>query len=287
MPNSSERRGAREFGEPGEWSSKRGLPTTPLGVDQALAMEVVRERQRVFETREEPEARWQQVAGFLGLPVLIDEQGQRVRPWLTATLIAACCAVSISMWKDDWGPGGAAESLGIVGGVGVVEFLERAILSSLAHASVPHLLVDAYFLWVFGSVVEATLGKLRCALLLFTAAVLSAVVHVLATSHPEVPVIGARGAISGAIAWYALKFPRNRIALLLAPALVSRTWLDLPAPRVLAIWLAFQIAAFALFGSTPALTTSLGGVLAGALFWLATRKSPRGDVLTPALRRAN
>jgi membrane associated rhomboid family serine protease len=247
-------------------------PQSTADAEQALAIAMVGERQRMIERFAEPDARWTRAAGVLRLPV-VDDEGVRTAPaWMTYTLIASCCAISISMWKDDWGPGGAAESLGVVGGLGSVEFVRRCFTSFFAHAGLWHLVVNAYFLSAFGGVAERSLGRTIYAVLLAIASIAGAGLHLALTDHPEIPLIGASSGISGVLAWFALHHPRRRIALAFGWPIWSTSWVHVSARSAFAGWFAIQLASAVLFDAQIAYTAHIGGALAGAFFWLAQKQ---------------
>ncbi|UAJ79554.1 rhomboid family intramembrane serine protease [Leifsonia sp. ZF2019] len=72
----------------------------------------------------------------------------------------------------------------------------RLLTSVFAHASIIHILLNMYTLWIFGSVLEPMLGRLRF-LGLFLISGFAGSVGVLMLSSPLQPVVGASGAIFG------------------------------------------------------------------------------------------
>jgi membrane associated rhomboid family serine protease len=90
------------------------------------------------------------------------------------------------------------------------------VLSSLfLHGSVPHLLGNVVFLWVFGDNVEGALGHVTFAILYTLAGLVAGLVHILAFASSTLPTIGASGAIAGVLGAYVLLFPRAQVRVLL------------------------------------------------------------------------
>jgi membrane associated rhomboid family serine protease len=119
---------------------------------------------------------------------------------------------------------------------------------------------------VFGDNVEEVLGRFNFALLLFVAGALGAATHgVLGDSH--VPLVGASGALSGVIVFYAMKFPDAKLRYF---RLWSGRWITMPASLALGLWVFSQLfASSSLIGgrSDLSLLAHLGGATVGFGFW--------------------
>jgi rhomboid family protein len=104
----------------------------------------------------------------------------------------------------------------------------QLLTSSFLHATVMHLLLNMFALYVFGRDVERVLGSSRY-LRLYIASVLSAalvqlaVVSFTAPGHVY-PTIGASGGVFGVLLAFAMLFPR-RIVTLLFPPIPMPAWL--------------------------------------------------------------
>ncbi|MGH1550067.1 rhomboid family intramembrane serine protease [Leifsonia poae] len=72
----------------------------------------------------------------------------------------------------------------------------RMFTSIFAHANILHLLLNMYTLFIFGSVLEPMLGRVRY-LALFLISGFAGSLGVLLIASPVVPVVGASGAIFG------------------------------------------------------------------------------------------
>jgi membrane associated rhomboid family serine protease len=104
----------------------------------------------------------------------------------------------------------------------------QLLTSSFLHATVMHLLLNMFALYVFGRDVERVLGSSRY-LRLYTASVLSAalvqlaVVSFTAPGHAY-PTIGASGGVFGVLLAFAMLFP-GRIVTPLFPPIPMPAWL--------------------------------------------------------------
>jgi len=81
-----------------------------------------------------------------------------------------------------------------------------------------HLGWNMFFLWLFGSVLEDALGKLRYAIIYFASGLVAALVHglIVAVFMPQmatVPAIGASGAVAGVMGVFAVRFYKNKVKI--------------------------------------------------------------------------
>lgn len=111
------------------------------------------------------------------------------------------------------------------------------VLWMFAHASVPHLALNAITLWSFGKPVERELGPAQTLALFMVAALAGVMMQSIVTPH--VPVMGASAGILGLIATFAMRKPKVRIGL---PLLMFPGPIVLAAIAVLTtICLAFEL----------------------------------------------
>ncbi len=107
------------------------------------------------------------------------------------------------------------------------------ILTSLfLHGGLLHLAGNMLFLYIFGDNVENRLGRWRFLLVYLLCGVCACLFFAFFAATPEVPLIGASGAIFGVLGCYFLWFPRNRVRCFLLFFLIY-----LPARLVLAFYL--------------------------------------------------
>ena len=92
-------------------------------------------------------------------------------------------------------------------------------------------------------------------------------------ARPPIPLVGASGAISGLIAFYALRFPGARLALVFR--LFWRfAFLKVPVIVAAVVWLLLQVlGAFSQRGGCTRVSAfaHLGGFAVGVAFWAAGR----------------
>jgi len=213
-----------------------------------------------------PEHWWEILPALLGLPIEYDNKELQHKPiatWLLSAVIAAVSIIAFFNLKS------AVENWGLV----PAEFLRHYgltfISSFLLHGGIFHLVGNLYFLIVFGDNVEDVLGKGRYLLLLFVAALAGDVAHILAERSSTIPCIGASGGISAVIAYYALRFPRTHIGLIM-----FFRWVRLPVIILFLLWVGEQcfVAYLQMAGfSSVSAFAHLGGAAVGVFFWLLTR----------------
>lgn len=217
---------------------------------------------------------WHWIPAFLGLPVE-DEQplGRRqenAKPWFTWTLAIGVTLVSLLAMFD---LRAVVEAYGLI----PAEF-DRLngltwLTSFFLHGGLLHLLGNMYFLVVFGDNVEKCLGTLEFFMLLVLATLCGDFVHILLDPDSTVPCIGASGGISGVIAFYALRFPKQRLAVMFW-FLVKTFWWRMGAFWMFAIWVILQgiIAGQQIAGmSQVSGGAHLGGALVGVVAWALWR----------------
>lgn len=143
----------------------------------------------------------------------------------------------------------------------------QIVTTAFLHGDFFHLLFNMFGLWMFGGVVEQTLGSRRF-LTLYAVCVLGAsLLQLGVVSYPVMtdvpgsyfPTVGASGGVLGVLAAFAVLYPNQPIFLLFLP---------IPIP---AKWFVLGYAAIDLFGgfgfsnSNIAHFAHLGGMLAGFL----------------------
>ena len=134
------------------------------------------------------------------------------------------------------------------------------LTSVFLHAGFRHLYGNMIFLAIFGRGVERAMGPARFLGFYLIAGILPAMVQVFTASQPDLPHVGASGAVSGVLGGFLLLFPFRPMSLLaltaIHPALLGlflMTWLARVNPQLLRIpafiyllpWFGIQI-----FGST-------------------------------------
>ena len=149
------------------------------------------------------------------------------------------------------------------------------LTSMFLHGGWLHLILNMWFLWIFGDNVEDTLGAVRYLLFYLLCGLAAALTQFASQPDSAVPMLGASGAIAGVLGAYAVLFPRARV-LTLVPIFFFIRIMELPAVLILGYWFLLQIvsgsleAATATHGGT-AIWAHVGGFLAGMILILVMR----------------
>lgn len=146
------------------------------------------------------------------------------------------------------------------------------LTSMFLHGGWMHLIGNMWFLWVFGSRVEDTLGALKYLAYYLLCGVAAAFVHLLFNVGSLVPTLGASGAIAGVMGGFMLLYPRARIVTLIF-IIFFVTTMEVPAALLLIYWFVIQlfsglstVGRFALHDAGGvAWFAHVGGFLAGML----------------------
>jgi membrane associated rhomboid family serine protease len=161
----------------------------------------------------------------------------------------------------------------------------RSVLYSMfLHGGWLHILGNMLFLWVFGNNVEDRMGRLRFLLFYLFCGYVAAYGFAYGNPTSTTTMVGASGAIAGALGAYLVWFPRARVTSLVPIAIVMFP-LRLPAWLVLGGWFLLQW----LYSSGTAVASGAGvaylahvyGFLAGAVIALLFRpRALRGARVT-------
>lgn len=130
-----------------------------------------------------------------------------------------------------------------------------------------HIFVNMLVLFIFGPLVERTIGKIHFVLLYFGAGVFSVLFYILTTGITSVPLVGASGAIFSIMAVYGLLYPKEIIIVMGIPMPALLAVVGLTGVQIL-----FGVAGS---GGNIAYFGHLGGIIAGAAFvvyWKAMRR---------------
>ena len=132
--------------------------------------------------------------------------------------------------------------------------------------------------WIFGDQIEHLLGRGRFIVFYLLCGLAASVAQILYSPDGVVPSLGASGAIAGVLGAYMVKFPRNRVRVL-----VGRGVTTMPALLVLGLWIVLQF--FAQVGTPASEATGvaymahIGGFVAGiVLVMVMAGGRPRAHV---------
>ena len=130
------------------------------------------------------------------------------------------------------------------------------------HANLPHIFFNMYSLWMFGGVIERTLGRNRFLVFYFISGIgagLCQILMQLFTADSDLAAtIGASGACYGILLAFGLLYPNQKIYLLIPPIPIKAKWLVI-GYAILEAYLAFNT------NSNIAHLAHLGGMLFGLL----------------------
>lgn len=133
--------------------------------------------------------------------------------------------------------------------------------SMFLHGNVWHLVLNMWFLWVFGDNLESRLGKFRFLAFYLLCGIGGAILYALAMSDPSQAVIGASGAISGVLGGYLVLFPKNKIRTFLFFCVAS-----IPAVIYIFVWFLLQLFSTSALDTSVSYFSHIGGFVTGILF---------------------
>jgi len=151
--------------------------------------------------------------------------------------------------------------------------------SMFVHGGLFHVGGNMLYLWIFGNNVEDAMGKLRFLVFYVLCGVAAAGAQYLSDPPSAVPMVGASGAVSGALGAYLLLFPSARVWTLVIFGFFWRL-VPIPALVVLGFWIVVQVAnGLFTFGSGEpggvAFLAHVGGFVAGMALGMLFRQRPR------------
>jgi membrane associated rhomboid family serine protease len=142
------------------------------------------------------------------------------------------------------------------------------LTSMFLHGGFLHIIMNMWFLYIFGDNIEDRLGHIRYLVFYLVCGVAAGLVHLFTNWNSNIPTIGASGAISGVMGAYLLLYPRSKI-LTLIPIFFFFQFVEIPAFIFLGFWLLLQLFSA---GLTPrnvggiAFWAHIGGFVAGLIF---------------------
>lgn len=152
------------------------------------------------------------------------------------------------------------------------------LTSMFLHSTIPHLLGNMLFLWIFGDNVEDFYGHITYLFFYLICGIGSGILHVAFNLYSTVPALGASGAISGVMGAYILLYPRAQVL----------TWLffiffvPLPAVVFLGLWFVLQtLSAIGSLGTLGSRVNLHGGVA----WWAHVGGFLLGMLITMAAKR--
>ncbi len=146
-------------------------------------------------------------------------------------------------------------------------YMPDLLTAMFIHAGLLHLLFNMYFLWIFGDNVEERMGARRYLLFYLLGGVAAFLIHAVFTSRPDMPVVGASGAISAIMGAYLVLFPNKKLYQVL-----FFIRFKMSVAFYLVLWLGIQVVSSASGIPGVAWFAHIGGFVSGAVaMWLMQR----------------
>lgn len=156
--------------------------------------------------------------------------------------------------------------------------------SMFLHGSILHLVVNMWFLWLFGDNIEYNLGRIRYVLFYFLGGAIASLVNSFLSMafYQNIPTIGASGAISALLGGYLLLFPRNRIKAFFL-LFITPVFFDVPAFIYIGLWFALELVSVFSVGAFTMIAywAHVGGFIGGIFLIMALkRRISRADYIS-------
>jgi membrane associated rhomboid family serine protease len=121
------------------------------------------------------------------------------------------------------------------------------VTSMFLHGGFLHILGNMVFLWVFGDNVEDVFGHIGYLLIYLLSGIVGGLAQYMLSPNSEIPMLGASGAVAGALGAYFVFFPHHRIrTFVFIPPFITMTTIS--AGFMLGYWVLLQIvSSFGLF----------------------------------------
>jgi membrane associated rhomboid family serine protease len=155
---------------------------------------------------------WYLLQLFTAVPVEVYNPRRRL-PVVCLSLLAACIAVFfVEVAATMAGDAHFTERWGLVpSALAHGGHVDAVVTYMFLHGGLAHLAGNAWFLWTFGDNVEDRVGRVRFLLLYLACGVVGGLAHAVMTATPNVPLVGASGAIAGLMGAYLAMFPRAQL----------------------------------------------------------------------------
>ncbi|MGZ5052476.1 MAG: rhomboid family intramembrane serine protease [Methylobacter sp.] len=150
---------------------------------------------------------------------------------------------------------------------GYLSFLTSLFL----HGNWLHLIMNMWFLWIFGDNVEDRMGHVPYLIFYLICGLLATFLQWYFDPFLAIPVVGASGAIAGVLAAYFFIYPLERVVVWV-PILFLPIVIHVPAITFLGLWMLVQ-----LYSATTAML--FGGVAVDVAWWAHLGGFITGSVL--------
>ena len=142
------------------------------------------------------------------------------------------------------------------------------LTSMFLHGGFLHIIMNMWFLYIFGDNIEDRLGHIRYLIFYLFCGVAAGLIHLFTNWNSNVPTIGASGAISGVMGAYLLLYPRSKILTLIFIFFFIQ-FIEIPAFIFLGIWILLQLLSASFTPNNVggvAFWAHIGGFVAGLIF---------------------
>jgi membrane associated rhomboid family serine protease len=134
------------------------------------------------------------------------------------------------------------------------------LTNTFMHGGWLHLILNMWFLWIFGPAMEARLGRFWFAAMYLGGAVAASFVHLITHLDSAEPALGASGAIAAVIAAYAVTYPTARVITIIPIFIVVPLFIPIPAILFAGFWFILQV----IQGSSELVSPGMAG---GVAWW--------------------
>jgi membrane associated rhomboid family serine protease len=132
------------------------------------------------------------------------------------------------------------------------------------HGGLLHLAGNMWFLWIFGDNIEDRLGHFRFLLFYFLCGLVATASELAINPESQLPMIGASGAVAGALGAYLRFYPKARVQALV-PIFIFIQFIEVPAVLFLGLWFISQLLGLTSGGGGIAWFAHIFGFLTGLL----------------------
>ncbi len=150
------------------------------------------------------------------------------------------------------------------------------LTSMFLHGGWLHLIFNMWFLWLAGTVLEDTWGRVLYPSFYLSAGVLATIIHGISSAGSYAPTIGASGAVAGLLGAFLVRFPKTKIQMMWFLFLGFRFFrykFKAPAYALLPLWLTMELMSGLWIGQGDSVAhwAHVGGFVFGALLALVLR----------------
>lgn len=114
------------------------------------------------------------------------------------------------------------------------------VTATFLHGGWLHIIFNMWFLWLAGTILEETWGRIVYPIFYLVCGVLAFLVHAAVYPDSFIPVVGASGAIAGLMGGFLARFPQTKIKMMWW-FFFFRVYFNVRAYIVLPLWLVIQV----------------------------------------------